>query len=106
MYSTVWNSKNKRCPPTKHGLLNELHAKPINLIATTQLNSNHTHCSVNENSHIGNHKVTTTKYIVCNCLPLKQKFKVPNLGNYVDRVRGNKNLIEKKKIQNKTISFL
>ena len=35
MYFTVRNSKNKRCPPTKHGLLNELHAKLISLIVTT-----------------------------------------------------------------------
>ena len=71
---------------------------------TCQLNSNHTHCFVNENSHTSNHKATTTKYIICNCLPLKQRFKVPNPGNYANRVRGNKNLIEKKKKtkQNKT----
>ena len=49
------------------------------------------YCFVNENSNTSNHKATTTKYIVCNFLPLKQKFKVPNPINYADKVEDNKN---------------
>ena len=71
---------------------------------TYQLNSNYTHCFVNANSHTSNCKATTTKHIVYDCLTLKQKFKLPNPGNYADQVRGNKNFDIKKK--NKNCSYM
>ena len=51
-------------------------------LKTCQLNSNHIHCFIIENSPTSNHKITKIEYIFYNCLPLNKSLKNITLPDF------------------------